>query len=80
MSINKLQDIFREVFADDQLVLTPELSAKDVEGWDSFNHINLVVAIETEYGVQFATQEIAALNDVDGMVKLMRSKNIDISF
>lgn len=61
-------------------MLTPELSAKDVEGWDSFNHINLMVAIESEYGVQFATEEIAKLSSVGDMVALMRSKNIDISF
>jgi len=42
---SKLTDLFRELFADDSIVLTPRTTADDIEGWDSFNHISVIVAV-----------------------------------
>ena len=41
----KLTELFRELFADDLIVLTPQTTANDIEGWDSFNHISVIVAV-----------------------------------
>ena len=57
----RVQQVVRRVFGDDQLAVTPETSAEDVEGWDSLMHINVVVAVEKEFGVRFATAEISEL-------------------
>ena len=70
----KLTDVFRTIFNLPTLELRDDLTARDVPGWDSFNHINLVIAIETEFGVVFATDEIAALENVGQMKALLKSK------
>ncbi|HEV7369230.1 acyl carrier protein [Arenibaculum sp.] len=69
-----ITEILREVFDDDRLVATPELSARDVPEWDSFNQINVVVASELKFGVQFRSAEIEALNCVGDFAALIRSK------
>lgn len=61
----QLQDVFRDVFDDDEIVLTSDVSAKDIEGWDSLQHINLVIAIERRFKVKFATAEISRLKEPD---------------
>jgi len=57
----QVQDVFREVFEDPALVLNDQMTAEDVDGWDSLAHINLMVAIEKRLGVRFATAEISRL-------------------
>ncbi|PWC44287.1 acyl carrier protein [Azospirillum sp. TSO22-1] len=79
MSLDRLQSIFRDVFRDDTLVIHRDLTAKDVKGWDSFNHINLIVAIEDAYGVTFRTDEMAGAAAVGNLVDVLRSKGIAIA-
>ena len=57
----KLTDIFHDLFDDDSITVTPELTAKDVEGWDSLAHIRLIITIEKAFKVKFSTSEIAKL-------------------
>jgi len=45
-----LNELFHELFADDGIVLKPETTANDIDGWDSFNNLNIMVAVETRYG------------------------------
>ena len=70
----KLNQIFREVFDDDNLVVRSETSAADIPDWDSVNHIRLIVSIESEFRVRFAVNEIEQLNDVGDLVKLLQAK------
>ena len=56
-----MQDVFRDVFDDDALVLSDVTTAADVDGWDSLMHINLIIAVERRFGVKFATAEISGL-------------------
>ncbi len=70
----KLTDLFRELFADDAIVLTPETTANDIEGWDSFNHISVIVAVETRFGVKMTTNEIERLANVGALVSAIQSK------
>lgn len=72
--LEELTDIFRTLFDQPALELKDELTAKDVEGWDSFNHINLVIAIEEHFGVRFTTEEIAGLRNVGDMKHLLDRK------
>jgi acyl carrier protein len=69
-----LTEIFRDVFDDPGFLVTPELSAKDVPEWDSFNHINLIVAAEMRFGVKFRTSEIDALQNVGEFAGLIERK------
>ena len=70
----ELTPIFRDLFDDESLVLTPELTAAEVPEWDSFNHINLVVAIESHFGVKFQTAELESLQSVGQLVDLLQKK------
>jgi acyl carrier protein len=66
-----LTRVFRETFDDAQLTIGPETTAKDVAGWDSLTHIQLLVFIEKIFGVRFTTGEVAALANVGEMVELI---------
>jgi acyl carrier protein len=69
-----LQEICREVFEDPALVVTPQTSAEDVPGWDSFNQVNVVVATEQRFGVRFRTSEIESLRHIGDLVDLVLAK------
>ena len=61
----QMQEVFRNVFDDDAIVLRDEMTSADIDGWDSLMHINLMVAVERRFKVKFATAEIAALKGDD---------------
>ena len=73
---NKIQSIFREIFYDDTIVINDQTNAEDIEEWDSFNHINLVSAIESEFGIRFALGELQELENVGNMIDLMISSKL----
>jgi acyl carrier protein len=70
----QLTTIFHDLFDDDTLVLTPELTAADVPEWDSFNHINLIVAVETRFKIKFQTAELEQLHTVGHLADLIQTK------
>ena len=70
----QLTAIFHDIFDDDTLVLTPELTAAQVPEWDSFNHINLIVAIEQRFKIKFQTAELEQLHSVGHLVALIETK------
>jgi acyl carrier protein len=70
----RLTTIFHDLFDDDTLVLTPELTAADVPEWDSFNHINLIVAVEQSFKIKFQTAELEALHTVGHLAELIQTK------
>ncbi|MDD5462116.1 MAG: acyl carrier protein [Methylococcales bacterium] len=72
--LDRLQPIFREVLENNDLVITTSSSAKNVEGWDSLAHINLVSVIEQEFKIRFALGELETLNNVGDMIELMKKK------
>lgn len=72
--LTKLTPIFRKVFEDDDLTLTFDLTANDVELWDSMRHVRMTLAVEKALGVRFTTDEIASLENVGALVKLVQSK------
>jgi acyl carrier protein len=63
----ELTPVFREVLDDEQLVLTLDLTAKEVDGWDSFTHTQLIAAIEEHYGINFRLKEILNFKNVGDM-------------
>ena len=72
--LNKLSDIFRVLFNRPDLELSDNLTAKDVPGWDSFNHVNLIINIEEEFGVQFTNDEVGGMQNVGNLKTLLASK------
>jgi acyl carrier protein len=80
MGVERLARIFRDVFEDDAIELVPTLAAKDVRNWDSFNHVNLMIAIETEFGVALDPTEVHKARSVGDLVGLLQAKGCDISW
>jgi acyl carrier protein len=70
----KLNTVFEAVFDDDSIVVRPELSADDVDGWDSLTHIRLILTVEKAFQVKFSASEIGKLKNVGGLAELIRSK------
>ena len=71
--LEKLAPIFSETF-EEEIELTPELSAEDVENWDSLGNIRLFVAIEENFSIQFTTSEISNLKNVGELVDAILSR------
>ena len=69
-----LDEIFRDVFLRDDITLTPELSAKDVAGWDSFKQIDIILAIEARYSIKFNTRELDSLHNVGDLARTIAAK------
>lgn len=72
--LEQLQPIFRDVLDNPNVLVTRESSAATVAGWDSLAHINLVSAIEHEFGIRFALGELEDLKNVGEMIDLMERK------
>ena len=70
----RLQNVFRQVFDDDEIVIRPETTAADIEAWDSINHVNLVLAVEREFKVRLSTSGIAGLKNVGELVKMLQAQ------
>ena len=66
--------LFGDVLDDDNIVLTNETTADDVEEWDSLNHIQLVVAIEKKFGIRFLSHEIRSWNNVGELVNSISNR------
>jgi acyl carrier protein len=71
----RLAGIFRTLFNDPDLELRDDLTARDVDGWDSLNHVNLMILIEDEFRVRFTTSEVSALQDVGELKRLLAAKS-----
>ena len=65
-----------EVFENPDLNITPETDANDIEEWDSFNHINLILAIETEFGISLSVDEVQNFQKVGDIVSCLEQKDI----
>ena len=67
----KLNEVFRDVFDDEDITVVDETTADDIEDWDSLMHINLVSAVEDEFDVEFEMKDILELNNVGDFVDLI---------
>jgi acyl carrier protein len=69
-----LNTIFQDIFLRDDLTLTADLTAKDVQGWDSFKQIEIIMASEEQWNVRFTTRELDALRCVGDLVRTIAAK------
>ncbi len=67
----KLNEIFRDIFDDEEIVVTPETNSDSIEDWDSLEHINLVVAIEKAFELKFSMDEVTGMQNVGEMVEII---------
>ena len=67
----KLDEVFQDVFDDEEIHVTDATTADDIEDWDSLEHINLVVAIENCFNVKFNMNEVTTMKNVGEMVDII---------
>lgn len=73
-TLEKLNEIFCEVFDDDTLVISPEMTANDVDGWDSLSHVNLIVAVEARFNIRFSQKELLTFKNVGDLLNCVERK------
>jgi len=69
--LSKLTGIFRDVFNDETLVARPEMTAHEVDRWDSLSHMDMILLVEEAFRIRFRTREIADLMNVGDLVRLI---------
>ena len=67
----QLTEIFRDIFDDEDIVLTDATTADDIEDWDSLEQINLLVAIEKQFNIKFQLADVSNLENVGAMIDLV---------
>lgn len=76
--LEQVTAVIRDVFGDDDIVVTETSSAEDVEGWDSLMHLNVVIALEKRFGIRFSTAEISLMKEegqnLGTILNLIRAK------
>ena len=69
--MERVTDVIRDVFDDDQIQVTDATVAGDVDGWDSLMHVTLIGTIEDEFDVKFAMKDVVGMKNVGQMVDLI---------
>lgn len=73
-TLAQLQEVFRNVFDEDSLVIANETTAQDIEAWDSVQHVTLMMEVEDAFKVRLSTSEMAYLKNVGDLVELIDRK------
>ena len=69
-----LNEVFRDVFDDPSITVDDSTTSDDVDGWDSLEHINLIAAVEQEFGVKFNMGQVVSMKNVGEMVDIIMSQ------
>lgn len=69
--LERVNDVFKRVFDDDNVSVTFETTAADVEGWDSLRHITLIEEVEDEFDMRFKMNEVTSMKDVGEMIDII---------
>ena len=70
----QLNEVFRDVFDDDTIEVNDQTTSRDIEDWDSLEHINLIAAIETQFGMKFTMGQVVTMKNVGEMVDFISSQ------
>ncbi len=73
-TMETLTEVFRQVFDNPEITLTPQTTADDVEGWDSLSHINLIMAVENRFNIRFKQKEVLGFRNVGDLAACVESK------
>ena len=71
---SRLNKVFRDVFDDDSISVTPKTTADDIEDWDSLEHITLISAVEREFRMKFKMGEISGMKNVGEMASIIAAR------
>lgn len=70
----KLNEVFRDVFDDESITVNDTTTADDIEDWDSLEHINLMAAVESEFGIKFSMGQVVTMKNVGEMADIILQK------
>ena len=70
----RLNEVFQDVFDDDEITVNENTTSNDIEDWDSLEHINLIVAVEKEFGIKFNMNEVTSMKNVGEMVTIIEER------
>ena len=74
VSIDQLTEIMRDVFDDDSITVSEDMTADDLEAWDSLSHIRLIVSIEKRFKIKFTGAEVEKLQNVGDLLHAIQAK------
>ncbi len=72
--ITKLETLFRNIFQDDNLIITESLTANDVEKWDSLSHLTMIAEVEKSFGIRFKLKELIGMKNVGDLIDTIQEK------
>ncbi len=72
--MERLNEVFRDVFDDSSIVVDDNTTSKDIEDWDSLEHINLVGAVEQEFKMRFKMKEVSSMKNVGEMADIVAER------
>jgi len=73
-TMEKLTGIFRTVFDNEDINLRPDMTANDVDGWDSLAQVNLILAVEKGFGIRFSQKELLTFKNVGDLLRSIEQK------
>ncbi len=71
----RLNEVFQNVFDDEDIVVDRETTADDIDDWDSLEHIRLIGAVEREFGVKFTMKEVSTMKNVGEMMDIIEARS-----
>ena len=72
--LERMTSVIEDILEIPELILKPDMTAKDIEGWDSLAHIEIIVGMEYEFGVKFKLAEVKSLENISNFVELIKAK------
>ena len=72
----KLTSVFQKIFEEDEITISPEMTAEAIENWDSLRHIQLITAVETDFGIKFKLREVMSMKNVGDLIDLIHVKTV----
>lgn len=69
-----LNEVFRDVFDDEDITVNENTTSNDIEDWDSLEHINLIVAVEKKFGMKFSMGEVTTMKNVGEMAEIIKDR------
>jgi len=72
--LEKLQKIFRDVFSSQSLNINPEMTANDIDEWDSLSHMLLITQVEAAFSIKFKLKDLNKMRKIGDMIELIQSK------
>ena len=70
----RLNEVFRDIFGDSSLNVNENTTSADIEDWDSLEHINLIAAVENEFGLRFKMREVSGMKNVGEMIAIIAER------